>query len=317
MATNRIPGESREAERAEVTLQSIADAILSSDNAGNVTYLNLAAEEMTGWTRAEAEGRPVTEVLQIVDGATREPLLRNPLRLAIELRKPVALPANSVLVRRDGFEFLIEDSTSPIHDRDGHVIGAVIVLHDVSEVRADAIRMSHLACHDFLTDLPNSVLLRDRITQAIALARRYDKRAAVLFIDLDDFKSVNDLLGHAVGDELLRSVALRLKGTVRASDTVSRNGGDEFVVLLAEIAREEDAALGADKIIAAMAAPHEVLGRKLHLTASVGAAVYPIHGASAEALLQAADMAMYQAKGTGGNGYRFFTQAVRGARSAA
>ncbi|MEO8467835.1 MAG: diguanylate cyclase [Gammaproteobacteria bacterium] len=306
-----------ETERADAILESIADAVLSSDNAGNVTYLNSAAEAMTGWTRGEAEGHPVGEVLQIVDGATREPLPRHPLWLAMELRKPVALPAHTVLVRRDGFEVVIEDSAAPIRDRDGHVIGAVIVLHDVSEVRADAIRMSHLACHDFLTDLPNSVLLRDRINQAIASARRYDKGVAVLFIDLDGFKSVNDLLGHAVGDELLRSVSLRLKGALRASDTVSRNGGDEFVVLLSEIGHAEDAARGADKIIAALAAPHEVLGRKLHLTASVGVAVYPIHGASAEALLESADAAMYQAKGGGGDGYRLFTQAVPDARSAA
>ena len=317
MATARIPGEGREAERAEVTLDSIADAILSADTAGHVTYLNSAAEEMTGWARSEAEGRPVGEVLRIVNGSTREPLLRSPLDLAIERREPIALAANSVLVRRDGFEIAVEDSTAPIRDRDGRVIGAVIVLHDVGEVRANAARMSHLACHDFLTDLPNSVLLRDRITQAIVLAHRYDKSVAVLFVDLDGFKSVNDSLGHAVGDELLRSVASRLKGTLRASDTVSRNGGDEFVVLLTEIAVAEDAALGAAKIISAIAAPHEVLGRKLHVTASVGVAVYPIHAASAEALLKAADVAMYQAKSTGGNRYRFFTQATSGARSAA
>jgi diguanylate cyclase (GGDEF)-like protein/PAS domain S-box-containing protein len=317
MRSNPFSGDGRSAAHAGFTLDSIADAVLSSDNAGNVTYLNSAAEAMTGWACSEAKGRPVGEVLQIVNGSTREPLLRNPLLLALERGKPVALAANSVLLRRDGSEVAIEDSTAPIHGRDGRIIGAVIVLHDVSEVRANALRLSHLACHDFLTDLPNPVLLRDRISQEIALADRRDKQLAVLFIDLDGFKPVNDLLGHAVGDELLRSVALRLKRTVRNTDTVSRNGGDEFVVLLSDIVRAEDAAVSAKKIIAAIAAPHEVLGRKLHVTASAGIAVYPIHGASAEALLGSADVAMYQAKGSGGNGYRFFTQAGPGARSAA
>jgi len=317
MGTNPVLGDDRGTEHAEDTLDSIADAILSSDNAGNVTYLNSAAEAMTGWSCSEAKGRSLGEVLQIVDGSTREPLLRNPMLLAMERDTSVALAANSVLVRRDGFEVAIEDSTAPIHGRDGRIIGAVIVLHDVTQVRANALKMSHLACHDFLTDLPNAVLLRDRITQAIALARRHDKQLAVLFIDLDGFKPVNDLLGHAVGDELLRSVALRLKRAVRNSDTVSRNGGDEFVVLLSEIVHAGDAAVSAEKIIAAIAAPYEVLGRKLHVTASAGVAVYPIHGAGAEALLKSADVAMYQAKGSGGNSYRFFAQAGLGARNAA
>ena len=316
MRRTRIASDVREADQAQVTLDSIADAILSSDNVGNVTYLNAAAEAMTGWSRAEAKGRAVAEVLQVVDGSTREPLTRNPLRLAIERNEPGALAANSVLVRRDGFEFAIEDSTAPIHDRDGLVIGAVIVFHDVSEGRATALRMSHLACHDFLTDLPNRVLLCDRITQAIALAHRNHRQVAVLFIDLDGFKPVNDLLGHSVGDELIRSVALRLKAAVRASDTVSRNGGDEFVVLLSEIDHAEHAALGAGKIIAAVAAPHDVFGRKLRVTASVGIAVYPIDGANAEALLKSADAAMYQAKDTGGNGYRFSTPGVSTASAA-
>jgi diguanylate cyclase (GGDEF)-like protein/PAS domain S-box-containing protein len=313
MARKPILNDGRDAEQAEVTLDSIADAILSSDNAGNVTYLNSAAEAMTGWSRSEARGRPVGEVLQIVDGSTREPLTRSPLRLAIERNEPVALAANSVLVRRDGFEFAIEDSTAPIHSRDGRVVGAVIVFHDVSEVRATALRISHLAFHDFLTDLPNRVLLRDRITQAIALAIRNDKQLAVLFIDLDGFKRVNDQLGHAVGDELIRSVALRLGASVRDSDTVSRRGGDEFVVLLSEVAHAKNAALTAAKIIAAVAVPHEVFDRKLRVTASVGVAVYPLDGANADALLKSADTAMYEAKDRGGNGYQFSTQ--RGPRA--
>jgi diguanylate cyclase (GGDEF)-like protein/PAS domain S-box-containing protein len=307
--------DARAAECAQLTLDSIADAVVSSDNAGNVIYLNSAAETMMGWSRSEAKGQPLGDVLQIVDGSTREPLVRNLPWAAIKRDRLVAFAANSVLVRRDGLEFPIEHSMAPIHGRDGQVIGAVIVLHDASEVRATALRMSHLACHDFLTDLPNPVLLRDRITQAIALAHRHDKQLAVLFIDLDRFKSVNDLLGHAVGDELIRSVALRLKASVRDSDTVSRYGGDEFVVLLSETEHAEHAALSADKIIAAVSAPHDVFGRKLRVTASIGVAVYPPDGASTEALLKSADAAMYKVKDTGGNGYRLATQAAPAVRA--
>jgi diguanylate cyclase (GGDEF)-like protein/PAS domain S-box-containing protein len=316
MTRNPDARNGRDTDQAQVTLDSIADAILCSDNVGNVTYLNAAAEALTGWSCTEAKGQAVAEVLQIVDGSTREPLTRNPLRLAIERNEPVALAANSVLIRRDGFEFAIEDSTAPIRDRDGHVVGAVIVFHDVSEARATAFKMSHLACHDFLTDLPNRVLLRDRITQAICLAHRNHKQIAVLFIDLDGFKPVNDALGHAVGDELIRSVALRLRSAIRASDTVSRNGGDEFVVLLSEIEHAEHAVLSADKIIAAVAAPYEVLGHKLRVTASVGVAIYPIDGATADTLLKSADAAMYQVKDTGGNGYRLSAQRVSAAGAA-
>ncbi|MEO8718080.1 MAG: diguanylate cyclase [Burkholderiales bacterium] len=174
---------------------------------------------------------------------------------------------------------------------------------------------SHLAQHDFLTDLPNPVLLNDRITQAIALARRYDKQFAVLFLDLDHFKRINDSLGHATGDKLLQSVALRLKACVRGSDTVSRKGGDEFVVLISEIAHAEHASRSADKIIAAVTAAHQVAGHELLVTASIGISIYPHDGADAETLLKSADAAMYQAKKNGRNQYWFFRQEMNPARA--
>lgn len=290
-----------ERERAQVTLDSIGDAVLTIDTAGNVTYLNAVAESMTGWSREEARGRPVGEVLRVVDGATREPSARNPMKLAIEQNRPVGLAANSVLVRRDGLECAIEDSAAPIHGRDGSVIGAVMVFHDMSESRAVVARMSHLAQHDFLTDLPNPVLFNDRVTQAIALARRHEKQLALAFMDLDHFKRINDSLGHAAGDKLLQSVARRLKACVRSSDAVSRRGGDEFVLLLTEITNAEDAARIADKIIAAVAAAHRVAGQDLQVTTSIGISIYPSDGTDAEALLKSADEAMYQAKRDGRN----------------
>ncbi|MEO8304901.1 MAG: diguanylate cyclase [Betaproteobacteria bacterium] len=294
-----------ERERAQVTLDSIGDAVVSSDIAGNVTYLNAIAEKMTGWRRSDAMGQPLDRVFRIVDGSSHAPLLRHPMRLAIEQDTAVGLAANSVLVGRDGAETAIEDSAAPIHGRDGVVIGAVMVFHDVSESREVTAKMSHLAQHDFLTDLPNHQLLNGRITQAIAMARRYDRLLAVLFIDLDAFKDINDSLGHAIGDKLLQSVALRLTSSVRSSDSVGRKSGDEFVALLCEIAHAKDAASSAGKIIANVAAVHRIAGHDLHVTASVGISIYPGDGTNAEELLKAADAAMYEAKNHGRNQYRF------------
>lgn len=304
-----------ERERAQVTLNSIGDAVLSTDIAGNVVYLNVVAEEMTGWSRREAIGRPLAEVFRIIDGATREPAL-DPLAQAVRQNKVVGLAANCILVRRDGSESAIEDSAAPIHDRSGQVTGAVIVFHDVSAARAVTQRMAHLAQHDFLTNLPNRMLLGDRVANAISLARRHAKKCAVLFLDLDGFKRINDALGHPAGDELLHSVSRRLVTCVRGSDTVSRQGGDEFVVLLSEIEHAADAAVSAQKVLSVLAPPHRVAGRELNVTASIGISICPDHGADAETLIRCADTAMYQAKEEGRNTFRFFNEDRRIAASA-
>jgi diguanylate cyclase (GGDEF)-like protein/PAS domain S-box-containing protein len=294
-----------EKELAQVTLNSIGDAVLSTDISGNVTYLNEVAEHITGWSRKDACGRPFSEVLRLIDGSTRKPC-RDPMELAMRQNKTVGLTANSILIRRDGHETEIEDSAAPIHDREGRIAGSVIVFHDVSAVRAVALHMSHLAQHDALTDLPNRMLLTDRITQAISSAHRNGRTLAILFLDLDGFKQVNDSLGHAIGDELLRSVATRLAACVRHSDTVSRLGGDEFVVLLSEVAHTGDAAISAKKVLTALTAPHRVAQHEVAVTASIGLSIYPADGQDAETLIKNADLAMYQAKQSGRNNYQFF-----------
>jgi diguanylate cyclase (GGDEF)-like protein/PAS domain S-box-containing protein len=294
-----------EHQRAEVTLNSIGDAVLSVDVPGHVTYLNPVAESMTGWPREEALGRPLAEVFRIIDATTREPA-RDPLNRAMQLNRVVDLTPTCLLIRRDGAETPIENSASPIHDRAGQVIGAVMVFKDVSEARAMSLRAVYLAQHDFLTDLPNRMLLNDRLTQAIALARRHSYGLAVLFLDLDRFKHVNDSLGHIIGDALLQSVAQRLMTCVRSSDTVSRQGGDEFVVLLPEIQDANDAAASAKKIIAALVAPHEIAHHHLHVTATIGISIYPDDGLDAETLIKCADTAMYHAKEGGRGSYQFF-----------
>jgi diguanylate cyclase (GGDEF)-like protein/PAS domain S-box-containing protein len=284
-----------ERERAQVTLNSIGDAVVSTDVEGKVVYLNPVAESMTGWSRQEASGRPLLEVLRIIDADSREPAL-NPLAMAILYNKTVSLSENCLLISRDGREHAIEDTAAPIHDHRGQVSGAVIVFHDVSVARAMSARMAHLAQHDCLTGLPNRMLLGDRLSRAVASAERHRAPLAVLFLDVNRFKLINDAYGHAVGDQVLRSVARRLVASVRNSDTVCRIGGDEFVVLLAEVARAEDAASSADKIAAAMRPPHRIDHRELFVSLSVGIGLYPRDGRDAETLLKSADLALVRAK---------------------
>jgi diguanylate cyclase (GGDEF)-like protein/PAS domain S-box-containing protein len=298
-----------EKERAQVTLNSIGDAVLTTDLQGRVTYLNLMAETMTGWSREEASGRPLAEVFRIIDGTTGAAAV-DPARLAMEEDRPMALAADCVLVRRDGEAIPIEDSVAPIHNREGRVSGAVIVFHDVSQSRAMILRMAHLAQHDALTGLPNRMLLSERLSQAIGLARRHRKQIALLYLDLDHFKPVNDSLGHAIGDQLLQSVAGRLVGCVRATDTVCRQGGDEFVILLAEIEHPQDAAHVAEKCRHALAAPHLIGGRELNVTLSIGISVYPDDGGDADTVVQNADTAMFRVKASGRDYYLFFKAAM-------
>ena len=296
-----------EKERAVVTLNSIGDAVLCTDVLGKITYLNLVAETMTGWRREEAIGKSLAEVFQIIDGATRKPA-RDPMEMAMEQNRTVGLTLNCVLIRRDGFESPIEDSAAPIHDRAGRVIGAVIVFHDVSAARAMTLQMTYSAQHDLVTNLPNRLLLSDRISQAISLARRQRRPLAVLFLDLDRFKTINDSLGHAAGDSLLQSASKRLLASIRRSDTVSRQGGDEFVILLSEITHPEDAATSARQILHSLSAPHSVGGQDLHVLGSIGISLYPEDGEDAETLIKNADTAMYHAKENGRNTFQFFKQ---------
>ena len=217
----------------------------------------------------------------------------------------MGLSANSVLIQRGGAEFAIEESATLIRDRLGKVTGAVIIFRDVSAARAVTSKMSYLAQHDFLTGLPNRMLLADRIKQAIASAKRNHEQMAVLFLDLDRFKGINDSVGHFIGDQLLQSVAERLVACGRQSDTVSRQGGDEFVILLPRIARAEDAAISAQKILTALSAPHPIAGHELYMQASIGISTYPSDGQDAESLLKSADAAMYSAKDNGRNNFEF------------
>jgi diguanylate cyclase (GGDEF)-like protein/PAS domain S-box-containing protein len=295
----------REKERAQVTLNSIGDAVVCTDVLGNVTFLNPIAEALTGCAADEAIGRPFAQVFRIVDVLDHRRSI-DPMALVIETNKPLNLPDGSILIRPDGVESAIEDSTAPIHDRRGRVTGGVMVFHDVTQARAMSQKLSHLAQYDYLTDLPNRLLLNDRLTQAISVAHRHQQQLAVLFVDVDRFKHVNDSLGHLIGDKLLLSIAHRLVAGVRSSDTISRQGGDEFVILLSSVAHAADAALSAQKILTVAGMPHRVEGHDLQVTVSIGIGIYPDDGTDAETLLKNADIAMLNAKDNGRNNYQFF-----------
>ncbi len=291
--------------RAEIALNSISDAVIYTDINGNIEYLNIAAEKITGWSREEASGHPISRVFHVINGRTREPT-QNPIELVLQTKRPMGLAEDAVLITRDGNEIEIADSTSPIQGADGEVTGAVIVFNDVSASKAMTAKMTYLAQHDFLTNLPNRVLLNDRIEQAIASAHRYGTQVALLFLDLDNFKHINDSLGHASGDKLLQSVSKRLKACVRNTDTVSRQGGDEFIILLDDRQTGKHAEVTAEKILEQLTMPHMVGKCQLYITTSIGISVYPHDGLDAETLLKSADTAMYHAKEKGRNNYQFF-----------
>ena len=298
-----------EHELLQVTLHSIGDAVITTDRVGRVKYLNPVAQKLAGWTRAEAEDKPVGEVFKAIDEATRAPLA-NPVQRLLEEGQTPQGPMPMLLVSRSGDELPIEAFVSPIRAADGTLLGAVIVFHDVSQSRAVAIRMAHLAQHDALTDLPNRLLLQDRLVQAIHSAQRKQSRFALMFLDLDHFKHINDSLGHAVGDGLLRAVAQRLVGLLRESDTVCRLGGDEFVVLLGNIDAPPDAAEVAEKILRVVAEPIDVATHRIEVSLSIGIAVYPEDGEDDDTLMRHADVAMYRSKKEGRNRYRFFSRSI-------
>lgn len=296
----------QEKERSAVTLNSIGDAVISTDFRSRVSFTNRAAEAMTGWSQTEAVGQPLDEIFVLLDAESQQCIACPTISAVIEDRK-VAVAAPCILTRRDGIQVAVEVSASPIHDTEGAVLGAVMVAHDVTAARDLSAKLARLALHDNLTGLPNRVLFNDRLEAAVLRARRNGSCAAVLFIDLNRFKPVNDSLGHAVGDQLLKAVSQRLLGAVRSSDTVSRYGGDEFVILLAEIADPQDASRCAAKVKAAFETPFEVCGHQLLLTTSIGIACFPESTSDASAMVQCADTAMYEAKLTGRNSYRLFS----------
>jgi diguanylate cyclase (GGDEF)-like protein/PAS domain S-box-containing protein len=289
-----------EKERAQVTLQSIGDAVISTDAEGRIEYINPVAESLTAWSLAEARGRPIGEVLNLVNEITREPI-ENPLVCALGRGETGPAADHSVLITRAGQEVAIQESAAPICDRQGRVIGAVIVFHDVTKERRLKRALSYQASHDALTGLINRREFDNRLHAAVLSAQRGEGTYALLYIDLDQFKVVNDTCGHQAGDRLLRDVTGLLQGRVRASDTIARLGGDEFGVLLEGCTPEQSARV-ADGVRQAIKEYRFVWGATtLSVGASVGVVQISAETESVAAIMSAADIACYAAKDEGRN----------------
>lgn len=294
-----------EKELAEVTLSSIGDAVITTDVESRVTFLNQVASHLTGYSPEEALGKPLTDIFHIVNESTRQ-RIETPVEKALQQGRTVNLSNHTVLISCDGQEYNIEDSAAPIHLPDGTLAGCVLVFHDVTEKHRLLGKVQWQAGHDALTGLPNRALLTDRFEHAIAVARRQQHLLAVCLLDLDDFKPVNDVYGHAIGDQLLIEVTYRLKQVMRGEDTAARLGGDEFVLILNDVRDQEEVHLAVQRLLNAIASPYAIEGKEIHLSASIGVTLYPLDNADADTLLRHADQAMYQAKQTGSNRYQMF-----------
>ncbi|ARU30524.1 hypothetical protein CAP31_01725 [Sulfuriferula sp. AH1] len=294
-----------EKERAEVTLASIGDAVMTTDIEGKVTFLNEIAERLTGWSANEAIGMAIEQIFNIVNEVTRQPA-DNPVRKVVREKHVVGLMENLVLISRTGIEYNIEDSAAPICMSDGNMVGCVLVFHDVTEKHRLMSAVHWQAGHDALTNLPNRTLLNDRFVRALANARRNSTLTAVCLLDLDEFKPINDLFGHEAGDAVLVEVAHRLTGVVRGEDTVARLGGDEFVLLLNEFGDMDEVELAVHRILTMVAAPYRIGNEDVKINASIGMTLYPLDDADPDTLLRHADQAMYQAKQAGRNRYYLF-----------
>ncbi|GGC88410.1 diguanylate cyclase domain-containing protein [Vreelandella lutescens] len=298
-----------EREWAQVTLNSIGDAVLTTDVQGRVTYLNRVAEELTGWASRDALGKPVEHILKLVNNQTFH-TATNPARRAMTENRTVGLAMNCLLIRQDGSQLEIEDSAAPIHNHQGFTVGAVVVFHDACQSLTRSAQFAYQAQYDALTSLPNRFLFAERLSRAIGLAKRHRHQVALLYLDIDNFKCINDSLGHALGDRLLQAVAERLSECIRVTDTVCRQGGDEFVILLSEIEHTQDAVRIAEKILTTLAKPCLMGHVERCISASIGVSLYPDHASNEHELLNNADAAMYHAKRSGRNQYQVFQGSI-------
>lgn len=287
-------------ELLRVTLESIGDAVITTNAQSEVTWLNPVAERMCGWPCAEAVGRPLEQVFHIVHEDTRAPT-PNPVAICLQRGEVVGLANHTVLVSRQGDEFGIEDSAAPIRSADGQVLGAVLVFHDVTEQRRLSGEMSYRATHDALTQLVNRAEFEVRLRRALDQTHAERVEHALLFIDLDQFKLVNDACGHSAGDLLLQQVAKLLKDAVRARDTLARLGGDEFAVILEQCPADR-AQRVAQQICDRMEAFRFEHGeRRFRVGASIGLVPLDRRWANTAAAMQAADTSCYAAKEAGRN----------------
>ena len=290
----------QEKELAQVTLQSIGDAVITTDAAGNIVYFNPVAETLTGWSQPEAQGLPLLKVFNIVNETTREPV-QNPIAKALQEGRIVGLANHTVLIARDGQEVAIEDSAAPIRDRDGQIVGAVMVFHDVTQNRTLSRQLSWQSTHDVLTGLVNRQEFERRVEQALSSARSDYQSHALCYLDLDRFKIVNDTCGHAAGDELLRQITALLQDKIRKTDLLARIGGDEFGVLLNHCTLEQALQIANELRECVQAFRFSWQTQIFTIGVSIGLVSLDLNSESLAESMSAADAACYTAKNRGRN----------------
>ncbi|MDP1680424.1 MAG: EAL domain-containing protein [Burkholderiales bacterium] len=297
--------------RIRAVLDRVDEAIISMTSDGVIRTINPATERMFDYSSEELVGNNISMLMPEPYRSQHDHHLKHYL----ETGQTTVIGSRREIVgqRRDGTTFPAELSVGEVKFAGEHLfIGA---MRDIAERKATEARVNHLANHDSLTNLPNRNLLQDRARQSLMQASRQQQRVGIVFIDLDHFKTINDSLGHHVGDRLLQTVAQRVRSCLRDEDTVARQGGDEFIVVLPNIKRFEDIGIVAQKLIVTLSAPYSIDGAELHTSASIGVAVYPDDGPDVETLMRNADIAMYYAKATGRNNFQFFTPQMNQAAS--
>ena len=294
-----------EKELAEVTLHSIGDAVITTDALGNVEHLNPIAETLTGWPVAEARGRPLTDVFNIINGVTREPQ-SNPIEECLRENRIVGLANNTVLIGRDGTERVVEDSAAPVRNSEGKIVGAVMVFYDVTLMRNSGHILSYHATHDSLTGLVNRREFERHLTQLVENAKLENKHHVLCYLDLDQFKVVNDTCGHIAGDRLLRQLAHLLRQRIREHDTLARLGGDEFGILL-DSCQLEPAQQLANDLVRLVNDFRFVWGSTtFEVGVSIGMVCITPESPSPVEILSQADTACYAAKDSGRNRVRLY-----------
>ncbi len=290
----------QEKELAQVTLQSIGDAVITTDIAGKITKLNPVAEQLTGWTNPEAQQHSITEIFNIIHEETRKPI-ENPIQKALAEGEIVELAAHTILIARDGTEYAIEDSAAPIRDHQGQVMGAVMVFHDVTQSRSLTHQLSWQASHDPLTQLFNRRQF-DQVLAEIQQETRQSHQSHILcFLDLDQFKVINDTCGHSAGDTLLCQASALLQQSIRASDTLARIGGDEFAILLYQCPLDRAKVIAEDLRQTIQNHRFHWEGKTFSIGISIGLVKLDHNSLDLQKALGAADAACYAAKAKGRN----------------
>ncbi len=289
-----------EKERALVTLASIADGVITTDTDGWVEYLNPVAEQLTGWTTATARGLPMQAILRLVDETNRK-VAPNPIEMVLREERTIEAASTLLLVRNDGSEVPIMQSAAPIRARSGKISGVVLVLHDVSRERQYVAKLSHQASHDSLTGLINRGEFERRLSLALNSAAQLGRHHAVMYLDLDQFKVVNDTCGHAAGDQLMRQVSAVLQRRLREGDTLARLGGDEFGVLLENCAPDNALRIGDELLQTVMDCHFAWETRSFNIGVSIGLVNIEDGLFTLTDVLSAADSACYMAKENGRN----------------